>query len=63
MVWPGLEGAAEEPDCVPVPVPVPVVPPVEEPPEGAVLDCAFEARVLNSVKEREALAEVLKYHC
>lgn len=45
---------------MPVPVPVPVVPPVVEPPEGAVLDCAFEARVLNSVREREALAEVLR---
>lgn len=61
VVWPGLEdeGEAEEPDWVPVPVPVPVVPPVVEPPEGAVLDCAFAAKDLNSVKERVALAEVL----
>lgn len=61
VVWPGLdaEGEAEEPDSVPVPVPVPVVPPVVEPPEGAVLDCACAARVLNSVKERDALADVL----
>jgi len=36
------EAEAEEPDSVPVPepVPVPVVPPVVEPPEGAVLDVA-----------------------
>lgn len=61
VVWPGLDadGEAEEPDPVPVPEPVPVVPPVVEPPEGAVLDCAFAARALNSVKERVALAEVL----
>lgn len=59
VVWPGLDadGEAEEPDWVPVPVPV--VPPVVEPPEGAVLDCALAARALNSVKERVALAEVL----
>lgn len=64
MVWPGLdaEGEAEEPDSVPVPVPepVPVVPPVVEPLEGAVLEVAFEARDLNSVREREALAAVLE---
>lgn len=61
VVWPGVdaEGEAEEPDSVPVPVPVPVVPPVEEPEDGAVLEVAFAARALNSVKERVALAEVL----
>lgn len=44
---------------MPVPVPEPVVPPVVEPEDGAVLDVAFAARALNSVKEREALAAVL----
>lgn len=67
MVWPGLdaEGEAEEPEPVPVPVPepVPVVPPVVEPLEGAVLEVAFAARALNSVREREALAAVLETFC
>lgn len=62
VVWPAAvddEGEAEELVPVPVPVPVPVVPPVVEPDEGAVLDVAFAARALNSVRERVALAEVL----
>jgi hypothetical protein len=60
VVWPGLDGEGEPEEPEPVAEPVPVVPPVVEPPAGAVLEVALAARDLNSVREREALAAVLE---